>query len=104
MSILISIDSLNKQKIFQHFYYFSRVSARNVRVGGSKRGGGVSPGEKKSIILILVLKMAYFNWNLFSNKGEIPPLVLSGGGGPDSPLAETLLSHFRTSKKKNVYR
>ena len=58
------------------------------RGGGSKRGGGVGvtpPGEKKSF-KILVLKMAYFNWN-DSKIWEILNFFLpTRGGGYPPPL------------------
>ena len=79
---------------------------------GGPKGVGVSggppPGEKKSDFLTLVLKMAYFNWNVskiwkiflffLPTRGYLPPppLVLSGGSGPPPdppPLAETLAVH-----------
>ena len=65
-----------------------------LRGKGSKRGGGSSPRRK-----ILVLKMAYFNWNdskiwnifvffLPPRGGVSPSAMLSGG--PPIPLAEIL--------------
>ena len=102
--ILISINcfhSRNRQSLTP------RVSIRHDWVEGSKgvRGLWVIPQEKiKSFFLILVLKMAYFNWNvikiwkifLFSlptRGGGISPLFGAEWGGLDPnplPPAETL--------------